>query len=176
MAVTKARRRRNTHDSASYYIEAPRLLHQNLWFPELLHRSPEVILFPELQYEDLEYYIVAHKYYTTKEPECYTTTNAASGYHTVAPKYYSAPSYYTEAPVITPPKRSNITKKQSWVNIQLHGILHQFQFLYLLICLLLLHNVYKFFYCLVNWMLCCCWVLLMAELVTGVPRFPGYGG
>jgi hypothetical protein len=49
-------------------------------------------------YDTTSYYTEAPKYYTTKEPECYTTTNAAPAYYTEAPKYYSAPSYYTEVP------------------------------------------------------------------------------
>ncbi|EFX82166.1 hypothetical protein DAPPUDRAFT_241312 [Daphnia pulex] len=76
------------------------LLHQNFGCPDLLHRSPEVLFFPELQHQSVEYYTVAPKYYTINQPERVTTTYAATVYYTEARKYNSAPSYFIESPAL----------------------------------------------------------------------------
>jgi hypothetical protein len=46
-------------------------------------------------YATTSFCIEVFQYYTTKAPEFYTTTYAASSHYTDALKYYSAPSYYT---------------------------------------------------------------------------------
>jgi hypothetical protein len=42
--------------------------------PELLHRSPEALFFPEVHNQRFEYYSDAPEYCTTKAPEYCTTT------------------------------------------------------------------------------------------------------
>jgi hypothetical protein len=98
-----------TYATPTYYTDALqvvhhrgfRVLHENLRCPELLHRSQQVLLCPEIHHQALEYYITTYaapanyndryysvpRYYT--EAQVYYTTKAVE-YYTEAPKYYNA--------------------------------------------------------------------------------------
>jgi hypothetical protein len=55
-------------EALKYYIKAPDFFYRNLCCPELLHRIPAVLFFPEVHYQTAEYYTEATKYYITKVP------------------------------------------------------------------------------------------------------------
>jgi hypothetical protein len=54
------------HRGPQVLHQGSRLLFLNLCCPELLHRIPAVLFFPELHYQRVDYYTDAPKYYTTK--------------------------------------------------------------------------------------------------------------
>ncbi|EFX63273.1 hypothetical protein DAPPUDRAFT_268735 [Daphnia pulex] len=98
MADKKLQRRHLTTQHTTRPVATPRppsttpprlhIIVQQLMLPELLHRSPEALFFPELNYQRFEYYTDAPKYCTTKAPEYYTTTYHGSSEVFFFPKLY----------------------------------------------------------------------------------------
>jgi hypothetical protein len=77
------------------------------WIP----KHDAAVLLCNNNIDTTSYYTEAPKYYITKEPECYTTTNAAPAYYTEAPNITLLPATTPRFQLITPQKQSNTTQK-----------------------------------------------------------------